>query len=168
MTRVMLQRLATALALVGGVLLLVSIGMSLVSMVGRRLWSMPVNGDIELLQMMVAVAVACFLPLCEMNDRHIRVDIIATLFPNGFNRVLLAISHLMLALISALLAWRLAMLVIDSLAYNAQSVQLGVPEWLPQAGMLPGIALLGLCALYQGIQQLTGVPVQPTVQGEQP
>ncbi|GAB2786984.1 hypothetical protein GCM10027040_11330 [Halomonas shantousis] len=156
MTGVVLKRSSMALAMVGGMLLLTAIGMSLVSMLGRRLFSAPITGDIELLQMLVAVAVACFLPLCEVNDRHIRVDIVATLFPAGFNRALLAISHLMLALVSALLLWRTALSVADSLAYSAQSVQLGIPQWIPQAAMLPGIALLGVCALHQSALQLSG------------
>jgi len=76
MTRIVLRRLAIAMAMAGGVLLLSAIGISLLSMLGRRLWSAPISGDIELLQMLIAVAVACFLPLCEINDRHIRVDIV--------------------------------------------------------------------------------------------
>lgn len=155
MMGIVLKRSVIVLAIVGGALLLTAIGMSLISMLGRRLFSAPVTGDIELLQMLVAVAVACFLPLCEVNDRHIRVDIVATLFPVGINRALLALSHLMLALVSAMLLWRTALMVVDSLTYNAQSVQLGIPQWIPQAAMLPGIALLGLCALYQGLRRLT-------------
>lgn len=153
---IVLRRLAILLAVFGGALLLAAIGMSLVSMLGRRLFSAPITGDIELLQMLVAVAVACFLPLCEINDRHIRVDIISTLFPAGLNRALLALAHLMLALVCALLVWRTWLAASDSLIYDAQSVQLGVPQWIPQAAMLPGIALMGLCALYQGVRRLSG------------
>lgn len=154
MTKILLRRLAIAMAMVGGLLLLGAIATSLVSMLGRRLWSAPLTGDIELLQMMIAVAVACFLPLCEINDRHIRVDIVGTLFPAGLNRVLLMFAHLVLALVSAILVWRTALLSLDSLTYNSQSVQLGIPQWIPQAAMLPGLALLGLCALYQGFHCL--------------
>lgn len=148
-----LKRLAIILALAGGLLLLSAITMSLASMLGRRLWSTPITGDIELLQMMVAVAVACFLPLCEVKDRHIRVDILANLLPAGLNRLLLSLSHLMLAVVSGLLVWRTGLMVSDSLTYDAQSVQLGVPHWIPQAAMLPGLALLGVCALHQSIRQ---------------
>ncbi|MCS2607840.1 TRAP transporter small permease [Halomonas dongshanensis] len=152
--RIVLKRSAIALALLGGLLLVCAIGISLISMLGRRLWSAPLSGDIELLQMMIAVAVACFLPLCEINDRHIRVDIVGTMFPEGLNRALLALAHWTLALVSALLVWRTALLALDSLAYNAQSTQLGVPQWIPQAAMLPGLAMLGVCALYMGVRSL--------------
>lgn len=155
MIKPLLKRLATALALVGGLLLLAAITLSLTSMLGRRLLATPVTGDMELLQMTMAVAVACFMPLCEINDRHIRVDIVATLLPAGINRTLLAISHFVLAGVSALLLWRTALMTQDSFIYNAQSVQLGLPEWAFQAAMLPGLALMGVCALYQSIHHLT-------------
>ncbi|MEC4768988.1 TRAP transporter small permease [Halomonas sp. CUBES01] len=168
MMGVILKRSAMALAMVGGVLLMTAIGMSLVSMLGRRLFSTPITGDIELLQMLVAVTVACFLPLCEVNDRHIRVDIVATLFPARLNRALLAISHLMLALVSALLVWRTALLAVDSLDYGAQSVQLGIPQWIPQVAMLAGLALLGVCALHKSVLQLTGDAREAATGGERP
>ncbi|GHC23285.1 hypothetical protein GCM10010082_14390 [Kushneria pakistanensis] len=164
--KTLLQRLAAGLALIGGVLLLAAIALSLASMLGRRLWTTPITGDMELLQMTMAVAVACFLPLCEINDRHIRVDIIATFLPQGANRILLSLSHLTLAVICALLTWRTAMLAMDSLTYDAQSVQLGLSEGLFQMAMLPGIALMGLCALYQGVYRLTHDEVPAMIEEE--
>ncbi|MCE3028104.1 TRAP transporter small permease [Salinicola sp. DM10] len=164
--RTLLQRLAVGLALVGGVLLLAAIALSLVSMLSRRLWATPITGDIELLQMTMAVVVACFLPLCEIRDRHIRVDIIATLLPRRANRVLLAISHLALAAICALLTWRTGMLALDSFAFHAQSVQLGLREGVFQVAMLPGIALMGLCALYQSLYRLTHDEVPAVIEEE--
>ena len=61
-------------ALTGGLLFLALVGMSLVSIVGRKLFAMPVPGDIEMLQMGTAVASATLLPYCEMNRSHLRVD----------------------------------------------------------------------------------------------
>lgn len=164
--KTVLQRLAVGLALVGGALLLAAIAMSLTSMLGRRLWSAPITGDMELLQMTMAVAVACFLPLCEINDRHIRVDIVATFLPERVNRALLVLSHLMLALVCALLTWRTGMLAMDSFAYNGQSVQLGLSEGLFQVAMLPGIALMGVCALYQSLYRLTHAEVPAMIEEE--
>ncbi|MCM2973320.1 TRAP transporter small permease [Larsenimonas suaedae] len=154
MIKPLLTRLAAGLALVGGLLLLGAIALSLTSMVGRRLWAAPITGDMELLQMTMAVAVACFLPLCEINDRHIRVDIVATVLPAGVNRALLVISHLMLACVSALLLWRTALMTQDSFLFNAQSVQLGLPEGAFQVAMLPGLTLMSVCALYQSVHHL--------------
>ncbi|MCM2131297.1 TRAP transporter small permease [Larsenimonas rhizosphaerae] len=151
----LLRRSAIGLALMGGGLLLCAIGLSLVSLVGRKLWAMPVPGDIEVLQMLVAVAVACFLPLCEINDHHIRVDILASLFPSCINRGLMVFSHLMLGVVSMVLLWRTALMMLDSHAYASQSTLLGVPLWIPQAAMLPGLALMGLCALSQAARYLT-------------
>ncbi|ODC02296.1 hypothetical protein BFW38_00810 [Terasakiispira papahanaumokuakeensis] len=43
----------------------------------------------------------------------------------------------------------------DSFLYHAQSVQLGLPEGAFQVAMLPGLALMSLCALYQSLHHLT-------------
>jgi hypothetical protein len=48
--------------------------MSLTSIVGRSLFSKPILGDYELVQMMSAVAVTMALPFCQMIRGHIIVD----------------------------------------------------------------------------------------------
>ncbi|MBB3141429.1 TRAP transporter small permease [Halomonas organivorans] len=146
-----LRRLSIGCAVAGGAIVLAMIAMSLVSLVGRKLFSAPVPGDIELLQMSIAVAVAAFLPLCEMNDSHIRVDLTAGLFTPVANRILLGVSHVALAGIAALLAWRTALMAADSYAYGAISTMLSVPLWIPQFALVPGLLLLSLCALYRGV-----------------
>lgn len=145
-----LRRLSIGFALAGGAIVLALIAMSLVSLVGRKLFAAPIPGDIELLQMLIAVAVTAFLPLCEMNDHHIRVDLVAGLFKPAFNRCLLAVSHVALAGIAALLAWRTALMAADSYSYGSTSTMLGVSLWIPQFAMVPGLVLLALNALYRG------------------
>src|SRR3569832_1250659 len=61
-------------ALLGGLLFLALLAMSIVSIVGRKLFSAPVVGDIELMQMGTAVASAALLGYCEMTGKHLRVD----------------------------------------------------------------------------------------------
>jgi TRAP-type C4-dicarboxylate transport system permease small subunit len=145
----LLRRLSVGFAVAGGVIVLTMIAMSLVSLVGRKLFSAPIPGDIELLQMLIAVAVASFLPLCEMTDSHIRVDLIAGILKPAVNGVLLGVSHAALAGMAALLTWRTALMAADSYSYGAISTMLSVPLWIPQYAMVPGLTLLALCALYR-------------------
>lgn len=145
----MLRYLANALALTGGLIVLALIAMSLVSLVGRKLLSAPVPGDIESLEMAIAVAVTAFLPLCELNGNHIRVDILAGVLPDRVNRALLSIGHLLLAMVAALVTWRTLLLVDNSLGYGATSTMLAVPLWLPQSLMVPSLVMLMACALYR-------------------
>ena len=52
-----------AFAMAGGVLLVGLIAMSMVSIIGRKLFSMPVRGDMELVEVGASIAIAAFLPL---------------------------------------------------------------------------------------------------------
>lgn len=76
-----LDRISTWWALGGGLLFCAIVVMSIVSIVGRKLFSTPIQGDMELLQMGSAIAAAAFLPLCEVYDHHIKVDA----FTNGLS-----------------------------------------------------------------------------------
>lgn len=154
MTGVILRRLSLGFALAGGVIVLALIAMSLVSLVGRKLFSAPIPGDIEILQMAIAVAVTAFLPLCEMSDNHIRVDLVAGFLPAPVNRFLLAVGHLLLAAVAALMGWRTFLLMQNSQDYGSTSTMLGVPLWLPQGLMVPSLVLLALCGLYRAAREV--------------
>lgn len=154
-----LRCLAHVLALTGGAIVLALVVMSLVSLVGRKLFSAPVPGDIEMLEMAIAVAVTAFLPLCELNGNHIRVDILAGILPDGVNRVLLSVGHVLLAAVAALVAWRTVLLVDNSLTYGSTSTMLAAPLWIPQSLMVPSLLMLTLCALYRAGRSL----VEPAI-----
>lgn len=154
MAGVILRRLSLGFALAGGAIVLVLILMSLVSLVGRKLFSAPIPGDIEVLQMAIAVAVTAFLPLCEITDNHIRVDLIAGFLPAPVNRALLAFGHLLLAAVAALMGWRTFLLMQNSQDYGSTSTMLGVPLWWPQGLMVPSLALLAVCGLYRAAREI--------------
>lgn len=153
-----LRRVSIGFALIGGVLTLALIAMSLVSLVGRKLFSAPIPGDIEILEMVIAVAVAAFLPLCEIRDNHIRVDLLAGVLPDFANRFLLTLCHLLLALVAAFICWRTGLLAIESFRHSETSTMLMVPLWIPQALMLPSFGLLAICGVYRAVRAGAGVP----------
>ncbi|CAM5793053.1 TRAP transporter small permease [Castellaniella caeni] len=154
-----LRRLSVGFALIGGMAVLAIVAMSIVSLVGRKLFSAPIPGDIELLEMVVAVAVAAFLPLCEIGDNHIRVDLLAGIFPEAVNRFLLTLCHLSLAVVSAFICWRTGLLTLESYHNMETSTMLMVPLWIPQGLMLPSFALLTLCGLYRAGLAAEGIAV---------
>src|SRR5205085_7234546 len=67
-----------ALALAGGAIFVLLVAMSVVSIVGRKLFSMPVPGDVELLQMTAACACACFFAYCHLMDGDVRLDLLTS------------------------------------------------------------------------------------------
>lgn len=65
---------ARALALAGGAVFIGLVMMSIVSIVGRKVASAPVPGDVELLQMCTAFASASFFAWCHLNHGDVKVD----------------------------------------------------------------------------------------------
>jgi TRAP-type C4-dicarboxylate transport system permease small subunit len=66
--------LARAMSWLGGGVLIAMMGLSVVSVIGRKFFDMPVQGDFELVQLGCAVCVAFFLPWCQIEKGHVIVD----------------------------------------------------------------------------------------------
>lgn len=140
--------LARALSWFGGSVLIAMLGVSVVSVVGRKFFDSPVQGDFELVQLGCAVCVACFLPWCQIEKGHVIVDFFTLkLSPRARTR-LDAIGALLLALCAALLAWRLALGTISVWTNQETTMILGAPIWLGYAPLVPAFALLAATGLY--------------------
>ena len=138
---------AQGFALAGGMLLLLLIGMSLVSIVGRKRMSAPSRGDIELMEIGSAIAIAAFLPLCELRGAHIKVDAFTLSISSSLRRLLDTFAHLACLLVALVLAWRTGLQMFDNLEYGEVSTLLSIPLWIPLLLIVPSLMLLALCAL---------------------
>lgn len=143
-----LYTLCKAFSIGGGLLFVLLVLMSLVSIVGRKLASMPIPGDIEIMQMGTAVASAAMLAYCEMMRHHLRVDFFtAKLSPKNKNK-LDALSHLLLALFSVLIAWRTSVAAISLHEAGEKSMMLLLPVWPAVALLVPSFVLLAAAGFY--------------------
>lgn len=142
-----LERIATGWALGGGLVFCALVLMSVVSLVGRKLFASPIQGDMELMQMGSAVAAAAFLPLCEVHDHHIKVDAFTNRLGARARGWLDVLGHGLLALTGALLAWRTTLYAISAKESFEVSALLLVPLWWPVALLVPSFVLLTLAAL---------------------
>lgn len=143
-----LLRLSQAMALAGAGLLLAMMGLSVWSILGRRLFNAPVSGDYEWVQLGMAVAVSAFLPLTQMRGGHVIVDFFTLHASQAVKRRLDAAGAALLAACAALLAWRLAAGALAMGASGEESMLLGIPLWTAYAGMVPGFVLLAATGLY--------------------
>ncbi|MCY1211550.1 Tripartite ATP-independent periplasmic transporter, DctQ component [compost metagenome] len=141
-----LQRTAQGLALGGGCILLALVAMSLVSIIGRKLFATPIQGDIELMEIGAAVAIAAFLPLCELRGQHIKVDAFTLKLPVRVQAWLDAGAHFLCLLAALVLAWRTSLQVLESREYGEVSTLLSVPLWIPLLGIVPSLLLLAVTA----------------------
>lgn len=145
----LLDRVATLFTMLGGLTFCALIVMSIVSIVGRKLFSAPVQGDVELMQMGAAVGAAAFLPLCELWDHNIKVDALTGWMSERGRARLDALAHLMLTAAAVLITWRTTLAAIEGRSTGEVSTLLTVPMWLPVALLVPSFALLALCGLYR-------------------
>jgi len=143
-----LLAVSKGLSLLGGLVFVVLVAMSIVSIVGRKLAAAPVPGDVELLQMSAAFACACFFAYCHLIGGDVKVDFFTARASARTVRVLDAVGSLLFALMGLALAWRGAVGTWAMRESGETSVILAWPVWIPQMLMLPGFLLMGLAGLY--------------------
>ncbi len=138
---------AKGFALVGGALFVAMVCLSVVSIVGRKLWSAPINGDIELLQMGTGIAAAAFFPYCTMMGEHLRVEFFTTKLSVRAHSILDGIANLLLGFAMALLAWRSSVQAHEILEAGEVTIMRNIPVWIPVICLVPSLAMTALCAL---------------------
>ena len=139
---------AKALALIGGLVFVLLVAMSIISIVGRKLASAPLPGDVEVLQMSAAFACACFFAYCHLIGGDVKVDFFTAKMSPRKTRWLDAAGSLLFGLMGAALSWRGAVGAWSMRDAGETSVILGWPVWVAQMLMLPGFVLMALAGLY--------------------
>jgi TRAP-type C4-dicarboxylate transport system permease small subunit len=143
-----LYRMSEWFALAGGAIFVGIAIMSVASIASRALFSTPIQGDYELVQAGCAVFVALCLPICQMHGANIIVDFFTTRASVVTQRRLDAIGALLLGLVMALVAWRLAAGTLSMREAGETTTILGWPVWYTYALMVPGVALTALGGLH--------------------
>ncbi len=143
-----LLALTKCVAIAGGLVFVALVAMELVSIVGRKLFSAPVPGDVEILQMCAAFASAAFFAYCHMMRGDVKVDFFTHHLAPQCVALLDAFGSLLVAVFGALLAWRTGAGALSLKADGVTTAVLGWPVWLGQALMVPGFLLLALAGLY--------------------
>ena len=157
-----LNRLAWAFAIVGGLCGSAVALMTVTSIVMRSLLSRPIQGDVELTQLGIALCISLCLPWCQLHGSNIIVDFFTQRAKVRTVRRLDAFGALLMALMVGLLAWRTGAGAFAVGGAGETSMILGLPMWWIYAALAPGLALAGVIALVQAGVRLRGSePVQP-------
>lgn len=149
-----LMRVCEWFALAGGAIFVGIAIMSVVSITSRALFSKPLQGDYELVQVASAVFVAMCLPLCQMRYGNIIVDFFTTRLSRASQRRLDAAGALLLALVMTLVSWRLMAGTISLREAGETTTILGWPVWWTYALMVPGAALTAIAGFYTALERL--------------
>jgi len=135
-------------AIAGGLVFTAIVVMSVVSIVGRKVASAPVPGDVELLQLGAAFASAAFFAYTHLMHGDVRVDFFTNGLAPARRAFLDALGSLLVGLFGALIAWRAwagAMTVKEA---GETSAILELPVWIAQVLMVPSFVLLALAGFY--------------------
>ena len=143
-----LGRSARLCAMLGGVALMGILLVTCASVIGRNFLDRTLVGDFEWTGLACGVAVALFMPWCQLRRGHIGVDFFTARAPQVVVARLDRCAALLLALCLFVLAWRSALGGLNAHANFSTSMLLGVPHWWVYACMVPPLlltALIGLC-----------------------
>lgn len=144
----MLFKASKVLSIIGGLIFVAIVLMSIVSIVGRKLFAAPIPGDVEILQMAVAFASASFFAYCHLNGGDVKVDFFtAKASPTTIHR-LDAFGSLLVGIFGALITWRATVAALAIKDAGETSMILGWPVWIAQILMVPGFLLMALAGFY--------------------
>lgn len=147
-----LEKIVTAWAIAGGIILLAITFVTMANVGGfaldraARLFGSTVTalpGYEDFVRLAVSVAALMFFPYCQHRRGHVAVDLFAGLLPEGVQRFLDAIVLLLTAGLALFLAWWMVFGMLESRSDEAVSRVLGWSQW---PFYLPGIISLVLWA----------------------
>ena len=144
-----LRRFAEAFALAGSAMACAAALLVTSSITLRALTTRPIQGDVELTQFAIAIAISLALPWCQLRGANIIVDFFTQRLSARQSRRLDGIGALLVALLCALLAWRTSVGALSVYQATETSMILGLPMWWVYASLAPGLALTALVALVQ-------------------
>lgn len=154
--RSVLERIARALAVAGGCLMLGAALMVTVSIMLRWLRNDGIQGDFEMVQIATALAVFFFMPLCQWGRGNVFVDTFTLKAPDWFNRGLDVLWDLVFAGLALFIGWRLSLGAMDAISSRTGSMVLGIPfGWAILVCSLLAV-FLGLLTLATAWRRLKG------------
>lgn len=146
-----LAPLASLCAILAGLLLTAVTLMTCASVLGRDIFGATLVGDFELTGVAAGIAIALFLPWCQLQRGNIIVDFFTARSGQKTRSHLDRLGALLLALSMLLLAWRATVGGLNAWQTHSDTMMLGFPEWIVYAATVPPLALTALIALSQSV-----------------
>lgn len=160
--------IARTAALIGGAALLILVGTTVASIVGRNFtpWG-PIPGDFELVEAGVAFAIFAFMPWCQLNRGHATVEIFAARLGRVLNNIIDLVADLLLLAVWIYLGYRHYLGTLDKQSYNETTFILQFPIWWAYAAALAGFAVIILTAVFCVMRSLRNLATgrRPAVGG---
>jgi TRAP-type C4-dicarboxylate transport system permease small subunit len=158
-----LRRLAALFAVAGGLAACAVAVLVVTSVTGRAATSQPIQGDVELTQFGIALAISLCLPWAQLQGSNIIVDFFTQKAGARTRHALDAFGSLLLSIMVGVLAWRTAAGAVSVRDAFETTMILALPMWWTYAVLAPGLALTAVVALVQVGGHLKGRAPAPHV-----
>ena len=149
-----LNKASRYFAIFGGFILLIAVLISIFSIFGRVVFSSPILGDFELVEIACAVAIGSFLPLCHLRNGNVIVDFITAKLSKSKINLLDAISSLIFGFVALFFSSRMILGANDMYVYQEETMLLAFPIWIPFLPVIASFFLLTICCFYTFILKI--------------
>ena len=156
----LLVRLAFVFALAGAAVAMAVAGITVISIALRSLTSRPIQGDVEITQFGIALAISLMLPWCQQRGATIIVDFFTPALRSRAQRALDGAGCVLIAAMYALLAWRTGAGAFAVAEAGETSMIRSLPMWWVYASLAPGLALAGVIAVMQAAAHFAHRPLR--------
>ena len=143
-----LQHISRWMAYAGGALLGALSILTVISVLGRYLFSLPIEGDFELVELGTAMAIALFLPYTQLHQGHVIVDFCTAKLQTRYKKKLDALAHFLFTLIFIVIFWRTCVGLYGFAHYGDESMVLQIPTYWFFFIIGPSLILVILCGLW--------------------
>lgn len=172
------------MALTGGVVLLLLVLITTLSIVGRQANSLghiewlvatlpwlsnmltklkPINGDFEMVEAGVAFAILAFFPWCMLQRGHATVDVFTGFFPEFLNRGLTLVWDIVFALAMIVITWRLYEGTENKYRYGETTLMLEYPVWWGFAACTFAAGIASVVCVYMVVARIVPPRENPGV-----
>ena len=158
------ELVAKLLALAGGAVLLVIVGLTCISIAGRALVPLdlglgPIRGIYDMTEIGMAAAIFAFLPWAQLREAHARVDLFQPIMPATMDRGFDLLFNIGMFVIALVGTWRLYLGMMDKLSYGETTLIAQIPVWQGYAAALVGavgFVLVSAFCILRALRRLTG------------
>jgi TRAP-type C4-dicarboxylate transport system permease small subunit len=150
-----LRRISWSAAVLGGMMALAVALMTTYSILQRYFTSKPLQGDIELVQLGIAISISLCIAWCQLQGGNIIVDFFTAKARPSVNRFLDGLGCLLLAIMYGLLSVRTMYGAVAVHGSYERTATLDLPGWWTYAWLAPGLALAAIIALTQAWMHFT-------------
>ena len=155
--RPLLYRVAEGVAAFGGFALVGAMLITVASVVMNDAFGKPILGDTEIVELLMGMAVAAFMPWCQMRGANVIVDFFTLKAPQRVKDALDALAYVVFAIIVAVLTWKLLEGTVTQYERERVSMFLKLPQWWGYAVASIAAVLWVLVCLYTAWQRARAV-----------